>query len=357
MKKPLKIITSAMLLLQLNSCYLLNQGYNLLKYNFSAVPLEQVYNNPKTDQKIKDRIKLVFEIREFAIKNLGLKQNNTYTKYVQLNDKNYLVNVVVGSKPDKLQAYQWKFPFFGAFPYKGFYDLREAKEEEKRLKSLGYDTYIRTAGAFSTLGWFDDPIYSYMLNYSTEYLANIIIHEMSHATVFIPNNVQFNEEMANFIGEHGAAEFLKHKYGDNSKEYNSSFKIKEDGKKFSKFLNQLHDDLKVMYSDPNKSLEDKMKEKSEIIHNYKNEKFNDFLKTVAFPKNYGGFPKMKLNNAVIMGFITYEQDYSLYINVYDKLGQDLSKTMKLFKIAEQKSSNNPKQFLKDFVEGKIDINI
>lgn len=357
MKKHLKILASTVILLQLNSCYLVNQGFSLLKYNFSAIPLEQVYKDPKTTNKIKERIQLVFEIREFAINKLGLKQNKTYTKYVQLNDKNYLVNVVVGSKPDKLEAYQWKFPFFGAFPYKGFYDLKEAKEEEKRLKLLGYDTYIRTAGAFSTLGWFDDPIYSYMLNYSTDYLANIIIHEMTHATVFIPNNVQFNEEMANFIGEHGAAEFLKYKYGENSKEYKSSFKIKEDGKKFSKFLNELHDSLKKVYEDPNKTLEQKLEDKSQIISEYKNDKFKEFQKTIAFPNNYGGFPKMKLNNAVIMGFITYEQDYSLYISAYDKLGQDLPKAMKLFKIVEQKSANNPKQFLRDYVDGKIEVDL
>ncbi|MFN8575624.1 MAG: aminopeptidase [Candidatus Sericytochromatia bacterium] len=357
MKKILSALATTALFLQLNSCYLINQGVNLLKYNFSAIPLEQVYNDPRTSDKIKERIKLVFEIREFAINKLGLKQNKTYTKYVQLNDKNYLVNVVVGSKPDKLEAYEWKFPFFGAFPYKGFYNLREAKEEERRLKDLGYDTYIRTAGAFSTLGWFDDPIYSYMLNYSTEYLANIIIHEMTHATVFIPNNVQFNEEMANFVGEHGATEFLRYKFGENSNEYKSSFKIKEDGKKFSGFLNELHNALKKMYDDPNKSYEEKLKEKSEIIKDFKYNKFKEFEKTVAYPNNYGGFPKMKLNNAVIMGFITYEQDYSLYINAYDKLGQDLPKAMKLFKIVEQKSANNPKQFLRDYVDGKIEVNI
>lgn len=357
MKKPLKVLASAMILLQLNSCYLINQGYNLLKYNFSAKPLEEVYKDPQISNKVKDRIKLVFEIREFAINKLGLKQNKTYTKYVQLNDKNYLVNVVVGSKPNKLEAYQWSFPFFGSFPYKGFYDLREAKEEEKRLKSLGYDTYIRTAGAFSTLGWFDDPIYSYMLNYSTEYLANIIIHEMTHATVFIPNNVQFNEEMANFVGEHGATEFLKYKFGEDSKEYKSSFKIKEDGKKFSKFLNELHDSLKKMYDDPNKTEEQKLEEKKSIIQEFKYDKFKDFQKTVAYPNNYGGFPKMKLNNAVIMGFITYEQDYGLYIKAYDKLGQDLPKTMKFFKTVEQKSAANPKQFLRDYVDGKVEVDI
>lgn len=357
MKKYIKVLASAIVCSQLNSCYLVNQGYSLLKYNLSAKPLEEVYKDPKVTDKVKDRIKLVFEIREFAVNKIGLKQNKTYTKYVQLNDKNYLVNVVVASKPNRLKAYEWSFPFFGSFPYKGFYDLKEAKEEESRLKRLGYDTYIRTAGAFSTLGWFDDPIYSYMLNYSTEYLANIITHEMTHATVFIPNNIQFNEEMANFIGEHGAAEFLKYKYGENSKEYKSSFEMKEDGKKFSKFLNEFHDTLDKMYKDPTKSDEEKLKEKSEIIKLFRYEKFKEFQKTLTYPKNYGGFPKMKLNNAVIMGFITYEQDYSLYVKAYEKLGQDLPKTMKFFKIVEQKSPGNPKQFIRDYVDGKVQVDL
>ncbi len=354
-KKALNVTFLSLLLINLNSCYLLNQGYTLLKYNFSAKPLESVYNDPKISEKKKDRIKLIFDIREFAIKNIGLKQNKTYTKYVEVNDKNYLVNVLVGSKPDKLEAYKWTFPFFGSFPYKGFYSYKEAKDEESYLRSKGYETYVRAAGAFSTLGWFDDPIYSYMLNYSNEYLANLVIHEMTHATVFIKDNIQFNEELASFVGDQGAIEYLKYKYGTDSKEYKYSMDSKEDNKVFSKYLNEFYNDLKKLYDDPNKTKEEKMAEKKLIINEYKFEKFAELSKKFKVKGAYSWFSKQRLNNAVIMGFITYEQDSSHYHKLYEKMGNDLRKTIEFFKIIEQKAPQNPKQFLKDYVEGKIQI--
>ncbi|MFN8673575.1 MAG: aminopeptidase [Candidatus Sericytochromatia bacterium] len=357
MKQLLKLITILTLTSSLSSCYLINQGSNLLKYNFSARPLEEVAKDPRTSKHIKDKIDLVFEIRKFAIEKIGLKQNKTYTKYVELKGRNYLVNVVVASKKDKLEAYQWKFPFFGSFPYKGFYNFQEAKEEEKRLKEEGYDTYIRTAGAFSTLGWFDDPIYSYMLNYSTEYLANLIIHEMTHATVFIKDNVQFNEEMASFVGDHGAVEFLKYKYGENSNEYKNSFHIKEDNKVFSRYINEFHDAMDKMYKNPNLTFEQKMSEKRRIIDEYKYDKFKDLQNKFKLKGSYAWFPKQKLNNALIMGFITYEQDSSLYDKVFDKLGKDLPKTILFFKELEKRSGNNPKQFLKDFLDDKVKVDL
>jgi predicted aminopeptidase len=353
LNKGIKLGISVLLFSQLNSCYLINQGYNLLKYNLSARPLEEVYRDPKVKDSIKERIKLVFEIREFAIKEFGLKQNKTYTKFVQLNDKNYLVNVLVASKPDKLEAYQWSFPFFGSFPYKGFYDLNEAKEEQKRLKSMGYDTYIRTAGAFSTLGWFDDPIYSYMLNYPTEYLANLIIHEMTHATVFIKDNIPFNEELASFVGDQGSVEFLKYKYGENSKEYKASFDIKEDNKIFSKYVNDFYNALNNLYNDPNKTREQKLAEKEQIIDDYRFEKFQQVAKTFKTKGAYSWFPKQRINNALVMGFITYEQDSSLYHKLFAKEGNDLRKTLEVFKTIEKAAPQNPKQFLKDYVEGKV----
>lgn len=357
MKKVSKLILSTLLFSQLSSCYVINQGISLLKYNFSARPLEDVYKDPSVKDNTKERIKLIFEIREFAINKLGLKQNRTYTKFVQLNDRNYLVNVVVASKPDKLEAYQWSFPFFGSFPYKGFYNLDEARDEQRRLKNMGYDTYIRTAGAFSTLGWFDDPIYSYMLNYSTEYLANLVIHEMTHATVFIKNNIQFNEEMASYVGDHGAVEFLKYKYGEKSREYKNSFYAKEDNKVFSAFLNEFYDKLKSVYDDPNKTREEKLAEKPVIIDEYKDKFIHEVSKKFKIKGSYAWFPKLRLNNAVIMGFITYEQDSSLYDKIYEKMGRDVKKTVEFYKIVEQRGGNNPKQFMKDYLDGKVTVDL
>jgi len=353
MKKSLKVFTSLLVLSQLNSCYLLSQGSALLKYNFSARPLTEVYQDPNINEKIKERIKLVYEIRSFAIEKLKLKENKNYTSYVEMNNQDYLVNVVVASKPDKLEAYQWSFPFFGSFPYKGFYQLDEARVEAKKLAAAGYDVHIRKAGAFSTLGWFADPIYSFMLNYSTEYLANLIIHEMVHATVFIKDNIQFNEELANFIGDYGAVEFLRYKYGENSEEYRQSFGLKEDSKTFSRYINQFHDALEQVYQNGDLNKWQKKRLKKKVISEYQGEHFKEVSKQFKVKGSYGWFPKMEMNNAVIMSFITYERDYSLYEKLYHQQDKSLPGMIDVFKTIEKERPDNPKQFLKDYLEKKI----
>lgn len=344
----LKLFFIVLLLSFLSSCYLINQGFYLLKYNLSSIPLDEVYSNPNIKSEVKERIKLIYEIREFAINNLGLKQNKTYTKYVELNERDYLVNVLVASRKDKLEAYKWTFPFFGSFPYKGFYNLEEAKKEEQVLKEQGYDTYIRKAGAFSTLGWFDDPIYSYMLNYSTEYLANLIIHEMTHATVFIKDDIQFNEELASFVGDYGAVEFLKYKYGENSEEYKNSFYIKEDDALFSKYINEFYDELNKNFEDKNLKETEKLRNKKKIIE-ANLEKFKELQKKFKIKTSYSWFPKLKINNAVIMSFITYEKDSSLFDKLHKKLGNDLKKTINFFIEMQKNVRGNYKEYIKEFL--------
>jgi len=347
--KYLKLLVGLLVTSQISSCYLTTQGYNLFKYNLSAKPLKEVYEDKKVNIDTKKRIDLIFEIREYALKNIGLKETNSYTKLVNMEDKNYLVNVLVATKPDKMELYKWSFPFFGDFPYKGFYEYSDAEKEMIELKKDGYDTYIRDAGAFSTLGWFDDPIYSYMLNYSSEYLANIIIHEMTHTTLYLKDQGQFNEELATFIGDQGAIDFLEYKYGKDSREYKISFALKEDGKLFRDYINSFYNALDSLYKTKDLTKEEILTKKQEVIKEYK-EKFYETAKNFKIKEAYAWFPKLEINNAVIMSFITYEQDLSLYQKVFDKNGHDLKKTMDFFKTFEKENPSNPKEQLNKYLQ-------
>jgi predicted aminopeptidase len=127
--------------------------------------------------------------------------------------------VVIASKPFKLEPKEWTFPVLGSVPYKGFFNEKLALTLRKELEEEGYDVIVRNPGGWSTLGWFTDPILSKMLNRSEGDLANLIIHEMSHSTIFVKDSVDFNENLATFIGDRGAEQFLIFKYGRESKEY------------------------------------------------------------------------------------------------------------------------------------------
>ena len=180
---------------------------------------------------------------------------------------------------------------------------------------------------------------------------------MTHATVFIKNNIQFNEELASFIGDQGAIEFLKEKYGENSKEYKNSFYIKEDNKTFSEFLNEFYNEMNLIYNDPNKTKAEKLALKEETIRKYKHEKFLQLRKKFKLKGSYEWFTKLKINNAVIMGFITYERDASLYPKVYEKVGKNVPQMIKFFQEIERKNPSNPKDFMNDYLNGKIQLDL
>jgi predicted aminopeptidase len=198
--------------------YGLGQAYGQLRIIYQARPLEEYLTDPAFPDSLKQKLVLIQEVRKFAIDSLGINDSKNYTTVYDQKGKPVLW-VVTASEPYALEAKEWKFPLLGSVSYKGFFDYEKAVQEENQLKAQGYDTEIDEVAGWSTLGWFRDPILSSMLEKKEGQLANLIIHELTHATLYIKNNVDYNENLASFVGDHGAREFLRYKYGTDSPEY------------------------------------------------------------------------------------------------------------------------------------------
>jgi len=198
--------------------YGLSQGYGQLSIIYQSKPIEEVYKDPSFPDSLKLKLKLIQEIKQFAFDSLGIKYSENYSSVYDQNGKP-LLWTVTACDPFQLKAREWKFPFIGSFSYKGFFNHNEAIREEESIRKEGYDTSIDEVAGWSTLGWFNDPVLSDMLNRSPGSLANLIIHELTHGTLYVKNNVDFNENLASFVGDRGAQIFLEHKYGRNSKEF------------------------------------------------------------------------------------------------------------------------------------------
>ncbi|MBW8050996.1 MAG: aminopeptidase [Cytophagales bacterium] len=210
--------------------YALWMGYGQFKILYKAIPVAEATKDGSFPDSLKVRLQIVEQVRAYAIDSLGINDSENYTTVFDQKGKPVLW-VLTACPPYKLKPYEWQFPLLGSFSYKGFFDHEKALGEEEKLKKEGYDTDVREAEGWSTLGWFKDPILSNMLLKSEGELASIIIHELTHATLYIKNDVEFNENLANFVGDKGALLFLKSKYGKDSRQYHEYNNNQADRKK------------------------------------------------------------------------------------------------------------------------------
>lgn len=223
--------------------YGLMQLQGQIKVLSEAEDIEIFLNDPDFPDSLKTKILLVQKVRNFAVSELGMTDSKNYTTLYNQHNKPTLW-VVTAAPKFSLEPYEWKFPLVGGFPYKGFFDEELVKQEAKKMQNLGYDTEIDLVSAWSTLGWFKDPILSNNLNQSEGDLANLIIHELTHTTIFIKDSVDLNENLASFVGHKGAQLFLE-QYDDSLK---SSYLNKlKDRKLYKDFLIQKIAELKSFY--------------------------------------------------------------------------------------------------------------
>ncbi|MHA4741478.1 aminopeptidase [Dyadobacter sp. MSC1_007] len=177
---------------------------------------------------LKARIRLIQEIKKFGVDSLGLEPSQNYTTFYDQQGKP-LIWLITASGRYEVKPYRWHFPIVGTFPYKGYFDSTRAVAEEQQLIARGMDTDIGEVSAWSTLGYLRDPILSSMLKRKDGSLANLILHELTHGTLFVKNNLELNENLASFVGDQGAIRFLKHKYGPDSEQ----LRIYEYSKKYN----------------------------------------------------------------------------------------------------------------------------
>jgi predicted aminopeptidase len=331
-----------------SGCYTLTQGVTMLGYLGRAVPLEELAaassqtqaQNPDSggaspeeagDAQTLRFVERVREIRRFA-QDLGLKESANYTKYVEL-DRDYLAAVVSAAAADSFTTYEWWFPVVGKVPYKGFFNVEGARKEGERLRKRGLDVWIRGVDGFSTLGWFQDPLYSYMRNYSDYRLASLLIHELLHATVYLKGQSQFNEELAEFVGTEGARLYIEKKYGPQSPEYQELTDSEADTTAYVAYLRGLIAELEELYRSPG-AREEKLARKAEII-NLSQERFTRDYDALFKSQAYRGFAELSVNNAYLGLYRLYYEGISFYRDLYARSGRDLSRY-----IAAAKTLNN-----------------
>jgi predicted aminopeptidase len=340
-------ILLASCVIMLNCCYMAKQGIYFVKINSRAVSTEKLYKKSATPDDVKQFIVKVNRILDFAADSIGLNRNSNFRKYIQ-TDKDHIVDVLYASGRLDFSQYTWSFPFVGLFPNKGFFDVKDAQTEARRLDSRGYDTYITHAPAFSTLGYFSDPVYSYMKKYSMFRLARTIIHEQTHATLFIKNQLQFNEELAMFMGDEGALEYIAEYAGDTSQEYRDAIKTMHDETAYYSLVKSLYKRLEGVYGG-NLSHEEKLEKKRKIITGFKDSVEKNY-DSIFESGDFKWLSAIAINNAFISADMTYTYNLDLFKEVFLRNNRSLKKTLECLKKLDYRSQD-PHNTVKKFLNG------
>jgi predicted aminopeptidase len=208
-------------------------------------PVADVIADPQRDPKLRDHLRTSQQAREFASQHLHLPDNQSYRLYADIH-RQYVVWNVFATGEFSLDPVTHCFPIAGCVAYRGYYDQNAARGEAALQKLDGKDVYVSGVEAYSTLGWFNDPIISSMMTWGDERLATLIFHELAHQRFYVKDDSEFNESYATFVEQEGTRQWRAAR--GMSPETASSETLRRD--QLTQLVLDTRDRLKTLYAEP-----------------------------------------------------------------------------------------------------------
>ncbi len=298
-------------------------------------PIQQFLQSDTVSIEVRNKLELIQETRLFAHSQIGLLLTDNYTCFHDTEGLPVSWNVSACATT-RFEPYTWQFPIVGKLTYKGFFEEQLAVTEQIRLAAEGFDVLLRPVSAYSTLGYFTDPVLSTMLNYSDVRLADLIIHELTHGTVFAKGFTDFNESLANFVGNTGSIMFIKSR-GVADEVIQKIVDEREDDRKFREFINKVVADLDSLYTSTHPD-ERILRERASIFRSAQS-RFNRLRGNQFTTNKYDFFLRWKINNAQLLSYRRYNRDFELFERLYESEGLSLSKMVQVCQGCE--NQDNP----------------
>lgn len=346
----LGVVALAAMLLTCSPGYVLRAGYEEAKLLSRRRPIAEARADAATTQEDRRKLGLVLHARTFAREGLGLEVGDSYTTYARV-DSDTLLLVVSAAEKVRFQQYTWWFPIVGRVPYKGYFRFRDALEEAARLEEAGLDTYVRPTAAFSTLGWFNDPLLSTVLRSPDVFLVSTVIHEVTHNTLYLPSQAAFNESFANFVGDVGAAELLCGIEGDDGRRCLQARAAWRDNLLFGRFLGDLVASLEAVYDRADITDAEKLVAREEVFAKARRA-FREDLQPELRALTFAGFLESELNNAALIGRRLYYDRLDLFEDLRVSLGGDLAATIERVVAAAEAEPDDPYGAVEALLRGR-----
>jgi predicted aminopeptidase len=298
--------------------YLAQAGAGQVHLLTAARPLSSALKDPRVDPHVKHVLQWVPDMKAFG-ESQGLKPTENYVRFTQL-DRDAAVYVVQACAPLEFKPKLWSFPIVGTVPYLGWFAVKDARDYASTLAKEGLDVDVRGASAYSTLGWFKDPVLSTMIGEgpgAVGELANTVLHESTHATLYVKGQSAFNESLASFVGDRLARDWLAHRFGEGSKELKA---YDADQALWRERVGRLHRaylDLDALYRSK-VSDDEKRAGKTQLL---------DALKADLNARR--GF-----NNASLAGYRTYDTGGPAFERLFDVCEHDFGRFLKAVQTLE-----------------------
>ena len=308
--------------------------------------------DPEVPQKLKDQLKLVLELREFSRNELKMNPEGNYLKYRDLNRK-YVLWVVYAAPPLSVKLKTWWYPIAGKFTSRGFFAEEDARKFAARLQEEGMDVYVGGAPAYSTLGWFNDPVLNTFIRYQESSLAELIFHELAHHHLFIKGDATFNESFATAVAQIGVARWLKTKRGT---EQHDVYLARCDRRhNLSELLAVSRSNLKKLFSS-NKTEQEKREGKKKIITALKKDLVALSGSDPAYRK-LAVWAKRPINNAVLGARSVYHRRVPAFYALYEQNGRDmeafLNEVEKIARLQKKKRDSLLAEYEKKAASSKL----
>lgn len=295
-------------------------------------PINDVLGGNTLTETERTRLILVKDVRRYGIDEIGLAENDAFTVY-DANGTEPAAYVLSAAEKSRLVSYEWSFLFLGNAPYKGYFDKEMAKREAERLKADGYDVSLGGADGFSTLGFLPDPVRQSNLRLSEPELVELILHEMTHATVYKTGDADFNEAMATFVGRTAAQRYFIARHGAESDELKAGMARYDDEAVIDEFVVRLFTDAKAYYDAAAANGDDR-----ETIIAGREAAFEaslasyetEFEPRLKKPDDWIRLRELKINNAIILGGVRYQAGLSDFTDVLAAAGDDFPIALQVF---------------------------
>jgi predicted aminopeptidase len=338
----LVVVAIGYLVLAPTGRYLLRAGWEEGKILVHRRPITAIVADSTTPADTRAKLQVVLAARAFAQDSIHLAAKQSFTTYSKLQHDT-LVLVLSGAYRDRLAPVTWWFPIVGRVPYKGFFDFAAAQQAARALDADGYDAYLRPSPAFSTLGFFNDPLLSTSLEDDSLGLANTVIHELTHNTFYAGGQAVFNESFANFVGARGAEWFFRSR-GDSLAARATAARW-ADYKLLAAFWDRLYHSIDSVYAAHPESAAARIAAHDSVYARARLELIDSVgphLRTID--TRY--LERVRLDNAALLAQRIYLTDLDLFDRIYDAEGRDLRRTVSRIIQLAQSNPSDPFDALK-----------